>query len=98
LGDDAAAIKLYEASLKIDNSAFCSSGLTLATTYHNMGLVHEKLGDYIKSQVAHDKALQIYRGILDPDHQDLATSLDHNGLIYVKLGDYIQALSNHKEA
>ena len=54
----------------------------VATSYNNIGLVHESLGDFEKALFHHEKALEIRTRAFGQDHRDVASSKENIGLLF----------------
>ena len=69
----------------------------LATSYNNIGLVYDSMGEYEKAlsyyEKDHWKSSQI---ALPPNHPDLATSYNNIGLVYASMGEYEKALASYE--
>ena len=63
----------------------------MATSYHNLGLVHRKLGDFEKAKEYHELALSIYQKKLGPENVDVATYYNNLGSVHKQLGDFEKA-------
>ena len=63
-----------------------------ATSYNNIGLVYNELGDYDKALEYYLKSLAIDEKVLGAEHPDTATLYNNIGLVYNDLGDYDKAL------
>lgn len=53
--------------------------------------VYENLGRFDDAETMQQRALEIRRQLLPPDHPDLAGSLDHLGAVHFRKGDYASA-------
>ena len=71
---------------------------TTATSYNNIGIVYDYLGDYDKALEFKNKALEIRKEVLGEKHRDTASSYDNIGIVYEELGDYDKALEYHNKA
>ena len=63
-----------------------------ATSYNNIGLTYDYLGDYTKALEYLQKALDIREKVLGKEHPDTATSYNNIGSVYDDQGDYTKAL------
>ena len=93
-----AAKKFYEFSLQVFLQKFGPNHTTVATSYNNLGLVHDKLGDFEKAKEYHELALSIYQKKLGPENVQVATSYNNLGLVHSKLGDFEKAKEYHELA
>ena len=69
-----------------------------ATSYNDIGITYQYLGDYPKALEYHFKALDIWEKVLGKEHPDTATSYNNIGETYRNLGDYPKALEYHFKA
>ena len=65
--------------------------MDVATSYNNLGVVHDNLGNYEQAKKYYHRALAITLKQLGPEHVDVATSYNNLGLVHEKLGNYEQA-------
>jgi tetratricopeptide (TPR) repeat protein len=63
-----------------------------ATSYNNIGLTYDNMGDYAKALEYNFKALAIREKVLGKEHHDTATSYNNIGAVYKSQGDYPKAL------
>mmetsp|Transcript_23593 Transcript_23593/g.65485 ORF Transcript_23593/g.65485 Transcript_23593/m.65485 type:complete len:809 (-) Transcript_23593:1694-4120(-) len=63
-----------------------------ASTNHNIGMIHLCQGHYQKALESFDKAIQIRKECLPPDHPDIAVSLQRKGIANFALGSIEEAL------
>ncbi|CAF1307288.1 unnamed protein product [Rotaria sordida] len=54
------------------------------------------MGEYMKALSSHEKALEIKKETLPPNHPDLAQSYSNIGFIYVKMCQYSKARQFHQ--
>ena len=71
---------------------------SVATSYNNLGRVHNKLGDFEKAKEYHELALSIRQKKLGPENVQVATSYNNLGLVHSKLGDFEKAKEYHELA
>ncbi len=64
-----------------------------ADIYHELGGIKDHRAEYKEAIVFYEKALDIYRQILPPNHLSLAVSYNNIGMVYRKLRDYSKSLS-----
>ena len=69
-----------------------------ATSYHNIGRVYHRLGDYAKALEYYRKALDIRERVLGSDHPSTAASYNYIGMVYRSQGDYPKALEYYRKA
>ena len=67
----------------------------VATSYNNLALEYERLGEYNHAKELHEKALTIYKKIFGEDHVDVATRYNNLALVYELLGEYNHAKELH---
>ena len=70
----------------------------MAASFNNLGLVHNKLGDFEKAKEYHELALSIKKKKLGPENVQVATSYNNLGLVHDKLGDFEKAKEYHELA
>ena len=70
----------------------------MAASYDNLGLVHNKLGDFEKAKEYHELALSITQKKLGPENVQVATSYNNLGLVHEQLGDFEKAKEYHEFA
>ena len=70
----------------------------MAASYNNLGLVHNKLGDFEKAKEYHELALSITQKKLGPENVEVAASYNNLGLVHNKLGDFEKAKEYHELA
>ncbi|CAF3692473.1 unnamed protein product [Rotaria socialis] len=70
----------------------------LATSYNNIGLVYNHMGDYKKALEFYGKDFEIMKKVLPPTHPSLATSYNHIGLVYNNMGEYSKALEYYEKS
>ena len=58
--------------------------LTLVTIYHNLGGVHQDLGDLQQAKQYYEKALKIRTEKLGSNHVDVARSYNNLGTEFIK--------------
>jgi tetratricopeptide (TPR) repeat protein len=69
-----------------------------APIYGQLGLIKYQQGEYQEAITFDEKALEIYKKTLPPNHPDLAKFYNNIGLVYDNVGDYLKALSSHEKA
>ncbi|CAF1288490.1 unnamed protein product, partial [Rotaria sordida] len=65
----------------------------LATSYNNIGLVYNNMGEYSKALSSFERSLEIRKIALPANHSDLAASYNNIGMVYDNMGEYSKALS-----
>ncbi|CAF1167451.1 unnamed protein product, partial [Didymodactylos carnosus] len=60
---------------------------SLATTYNNIGLVHDEKGEYDKALENYERTLEIELKSLPSNHPSLATTYNNIGLVHAVKGD-----------
>jgi tetratricopeptide (TPR) repeat protein len=60
--------------------------------------MYKNMGDYPKALSSYEKALNIRKQSLPPNHPSLASSYDNIGNVYKNMGDYPNALSSYEKA
>ena len=61
----------------------------MATSYNNLGLVHDNLCDFEKAKKYHEVALSIYQKKLGPENVKVASSYHNLGSVHQQLGDVL---------
>ena len=70
----------------------------VATTYNNLGVIHQDLGDFEQAKEYHEHALAIRIEKLGAKHVAVATTYNNLGLIHLKLGDFEEAIGCFERA
>ena len=65
----------------------------MATSYNNLGVVHEKLGDFEKAKEYHQLGLSITQKKRGPENVQAATSYNNLGYVQEQLGYFEKARS-----
>ena len=65
----------------------------MATSYNNLGVVHEKLGDFEKAKEYHQLGLSITQKKRGPEKVQAATSYNNLGYVQEQLGYFEKARS-----
>ena len=65
----------------------------MATSYNNLGVVHEKLGDFEKAKECHQLGLSITQKKRGPENVQAATSYNNLGYVQEQLGYFEKARS-----
>ncbi|XP_046863002.1 uncharacterized protein LOC124456679, partial [Xenia sp. Carnegie-2017] len=63
-----------------------------------LGLLYYDTGKYSKAKNHHEKALEIQKQSLGPNHVDVAASLNNLGNVYNDTGNYDKAIEFHEKA
>ncbi|CAF4470659.1 unnamed protein product, partial [Adineta steineri] len=64
----------------------------------NIGLTNELLGEFSTALSFYEKAIEIKRKILPPNHQELATTYNNIGELQRAMGNFSIALINLEKA
>ena len=70
----------------------------MAASYNNLGLVHNKLGDFEKAKEYHELSLSIIQKKLGPENVQVAASYNNLGLVHKQLGGFEKAKEYHEFA
>ena len=70
----------------------------MATSYNNLGVVHQKLGDFEKAKEYYVLALSIRQKKLGAENVQVATSYNNLGSVHEELGDFEKAKEYHEIA
>ena len=70
----------------------------VATSYNNLALIYQDLGDFEQAKEYQQRALDIQVDKLGPEHVNVATSYNNLASIYQDLGDFEQAKENQQLA
>ena len=70
----------------------------LATSYNNMGIAYDDMGDHKNALECKLKALAIQEKVLTPEYLELATSYSNVGITYGAIGDRLKALEYQQKA
>ena len=70
----------------------------MAASYNNLGLVHNKLGDFKKAKEYHELSLSITQKKLGPENVQVAASYNNLGLVHEQLGGFEKAKEYHEFA
>ena len=70
----------------------------VATSYNNLGVVHEKLGDFEKAKEYHQLALSITQKKRGPENVQAATSYKNLCYVQEQLGYFEKAKEYHELA
>ncbi|CAF0955186.1 unnamed protein product [Rotaria sordida] len=63
-----------------------------------LGWAYNYMGEYSKALSSHERALEIRKIALPPNHPDLASSYNGIGLVYYDMGEYSKALSSYERS
>ena len=72
--------------------------LELAKIYNELGLVSDEIGDYTSALSFYQKAFEIRRKNLPPNHRSLSVSYNNMGEVQRQMGDYYSAFETQKKA
>lgn len=90
------AIEYYEQALTFIPAE--TQNVHKAGVYNNLGYCLFELGEYDRSLLYHQKALEMRRNLLEPTHPALGSSLTNVGNIYYKQGEIDRALNYYNQA
>lgn len=62
-----------------------------ATTFNNLGAVHEKLGEYEEAELRYRNSLAVIEIIQGPNHPDIAMGLNNLAALYFSQNDFRKA-------
>ena len=93
-----AAKIFYEFSLQAFLLKFGPKHTSVASSYNNLGYVHQELGDFEKAKEYLELALSITQKKVRPESAQVATSYTNLGLVHYKLGDFEKAKEYHELA
>ncbi len=79
------------AALRVDDG-----GLAEAQAHHNLGVIADTVDDSASAQEHYERAYDLRRERLDPDHPDLGRSLNALGNVYFGRGEYDEALRKYR--
>ena len=68
----------------------------MATSYKNLGSVHEQLGDFEKAKEYLELSLSITQKKLRPEIVEMATSHNNLSSVHEELGDFEKAKEYHE--
>ena len=81
------APSVCEKALTIRKKILGEDHADVATSYSNLALVYNRLGQYNQAKDLHEKALTIRKKIFGEDHANLASSYNNLALVYYSLGE-----------
>ena len=79
--------------LSITQKKRVPENVQVATSYNNLGVVHEKLGDFEKAKEYQELALSITQKKRGPENVQAATSYNNLGYVQEQLGYFEKARS-----
>ena len=88
--------KLYR--LSITQKKRGPENVQVATSYNNLSVVHEKLGDFEKAKEYHQLSLSITQKNRGPENVQAATSYNNLGYVHEQLGYFEKAKEYHELA
>ncbi|CAF4214492.1 unnamed protein product, partial [Rotaria sordida] len=65
---------------------------------HQLGKLYYNMGEYSKALSSFERALEIWKIALPPNHPDLASSYLNIGSVYYSMGEYSKALSSYERS
>ncbi|CAF1513268.1 unnamed protein product [Rotaria sp. Silwood1] len=93
VGEPAKAEQLYQILL-----TKASSDEDRAEYNDQLAWVYKNMGEYLKSILFLEQALDIKKKTLPPNHPSLAAFYNNNGLLYDNMGEYSKALSSYERS
>ena len=84
--------------LSITQKKGVPENVQVATSYNNLGVVHEKLGDFEKAKEYQELALSITQKKPGPENVQVATSYNNLGYVHEQLGYFEKAKEYHELA
>jgi tetratricopeptide (TPR) repeat protein len=69
-----------------------------APIYHQIAWAKDEQGEYEDAITFYDKAIEIDKKTLPPNHLSFASTYNNIGMVYGKMGDYPKALSYYEKA
>jgi tetratricopeptide (TPR) repeat protein len=90
------ALDFYHKTLEIEENSLPSNHSSLATTYINIGRMHDHMGEYSTALSFYQKAAEMQNSF-PPNYPDLAVTYNCIGFIYDKTGEYSTALEFYQK-
>jgi hypothetical protein len=90
------SMEFFKSNIKILNVS--KDDLNIARTYHELGLLHEVMGEFINAESYLHHALEIELEQLEPNHIDVASSYNNLGNVCRDKGDLQLASDYHQRA
>jgi tetratricopeptide (TPR) repeat protein len=87
------AIAFYEKNLEISRKTLPPNHSNLASSYNNVGVACQVMGEYSKALSSHEKTLEIRQQSLPSNHPGLASTYYNIGLSYQYMDNYSKAYS-----
>ena len=72
--------------------------MNVAQSYNNLGIVYSDTGEFAKAKDYHERALEIRREQLGPNHVDVAKSYNNLGTVYSETGEFAKAKDYYERA
>jgi tetratricopeptide (TPR) repeat protein len=69
-----------------------------ACFYGQLGLIKDDQGEYEEAIILYEKALEIFKKTLPPNHPNLTNSYNNIGAVYRNMSEYSKALSSYEKA
>ena len=91
-------VTLYKERLKIQQIIVGKQHADTANTYHNLGKVYGKKGQYDQAIEHLKEALNIQLAVLGKEHANTAINYHNLGVTYRNQGKYDEAIAHYKEA
>lgn len=92
------AMTINQRLLSLREALYGKDHHTIATTYNNIGWIHERLGSYYEALEYHYKAMAIRLRLFGTDNPATAQSLNNIGMVYLAQSRYAEALENLRNA
>ena len=81
--------------LSITQKKRVPENVQVATSYNNLGVVHEKMGDFEKAKEYQELALSITQKKPGPENVQVTTSYNNLGCVHEQLGYFEKAKEYH---
>ena len=81
--------------LSITQKKRVPENVQVATSYNNLGVVHEKMGDFEKAKECQELGLSITQKKPGPENVQAATSYNNLGYVHEQLGYFEKAKEYH---
>ena len=98
MNDYAAALQYSECALRHCIEQNGDSSIKTATCYSNIGIMHEKMGQYDKAFEYYQKALNIKTAFYGKQHEQIANQYVSIGVVYQDTGNYPTAIDYGQKA
>lgn len=99
LGNDPyQSLEYYKQSLEITLKTYGNDPLNVATSYNNLGSLHQALGNHIEARKCYNQSFDILSNIYGKHHRYVATSYNNLGLLHQALGNHEEALEHFEQS